>query len=140
MARETYVLKRRPDGAHDLVPRSELSAWLEKHYPDRANGRPIKFKRVERGSWVWRDGKLVAKSAQMYQFPKRGYVISDIEPYRNIAVDNKVIGGRRQHREMLRAHKLVEVGTEKHDEMPRKIEPKVDMGIVNELKRVMGKL
>lgn len=39
-------------------------------------------------------------------------VIGDIEPYRN-AINGKVIGGRKQHRDFLRAHGVVEVGNEK---------------------------
>ena len=39
-------------------------------------------------------------------------VIKDIEPFQNIAVDGKVIGGRRQRRDMIRAHNLIEVGNE----------------------------
>lgn len=38
-------------------------------------------------------------------------VISDIEPYRSV-VDGSVIGGRRQHRDHLRAHRKIEVGNE----------------------------
>lgn len=108
---QSYVQKKRPDGTFDLVPREELSAWMAKHYPDRSTGKPIKFKRVERGSWVWRDGKLIPKSAQIYQFPRGPQIIKDIEPFRNIAVDrNQVIGGRRQKRDMMRAYNLIECG------------------------------
>lgn len=45
-------------------------------------------------------------------------VISDIEPYRAVAADKHtgkrpVIGGRRQHREFLRANGYVEVGNDR---------------------------
>lgn len=37
---------------------------------------------------------------------------SDIEPYRNVAVDGKMITSRSEHRQMLRDHGLVEVGND----------------------------
>jgi len=40
-------------------------------------------------------------------------IIKDIEPFLNIAVDNKPVGGRRQMRDMMRAHNLIDVGNEK---------------------------
>ncbi len=114
MARQTYVLKKRPNGTHDLVLREDVSAWVERHYPDRHKGTKIQVKAVQRGSWVWRDGKLIDR-AQAPPRMHRGMglqVIKDIEPFQNIAVDGKVIGGRRQKRDMMRAHDLLEVGTE----------------------------
>lgn len=38
-------------------------------------------------------------------------VIKDIEPYRS-TITREVIGGRRQHRDHLRAHKCIELGNE----------------------------
>lgn len=46
-------------------------------------------------------------------------IIRDCEPFRNIAIDNKIIGGKRQRRDMMRAHSLEEVGTQKPPEMNR---------------------
>lgn len=45
-------------------------------------------------------------------------VMGDMEPYRNVAVDGKMVSGRRQHRDMLRAHGLTEVGNEKLGRAP----------------------
>ena len=42
---------------------------------------------------------------------KRLQLISDIEPYQNM-VNRGWITGRRQHREFLRQHNLVELGTD----------------------------
>ena len=39
-------------------------------------------------------------------------VMGDIQPYKSV-VTGEVVGGRRQHREHLRAHNLVEIGNEK---------------------------
>ena len=144
MPRETYVLTRRPDGTHELVPREHLSAWLEKHYPDR-NAYPVKFKKVERGSWVWRDGKLIDKRLAPPRMDRgRGLqVIKDIEPYQNIAIDGKIVGGRRQHRDMLKAHNCIEIGTEKHDAVrpnPYWDSRKHQVEVVQQVKRAMGKL
>lgn len=38
-------------------------------------------------------------------------VMADIQPYKSV-VTGEVVGGRRQHREHLRAHGLLEVGNE----------------------------
>lgn len=52
-------------------------------------------------------------AAQAAQLHGRGpMIMTDISPYRS-AVTNEVIGGRRQHRDHLRKHDLVEVGNER---------------------------
>lgn len=97
---------------------------------------------MARETYVYRDGQLIPKHlAPPRHSPSRGIqVIKDIEPYQNIAVDNKVIGGRRQHRDMLRAHRLIEVGDQARTE-PTKPQPNVvDRGLVETIKRAMGKL
>ena len=44
---------------------------------------------------------------------RRGlYVVPDIQPYVS-PLDGSVVGGRRQHRDHMRAHGVVEVGNEK---------------------------
>lgn len=43
--------------------------------------------------------------------PQAAYVIGDIEPYRSMAT-GEIVGGRRQHREHLKANRLIEVGNE----------------------------
>lgn len=53
-----------------------------------------------------------------------GYVIPDIKPYRSMQT-GEVIGGRKQHRDHLRQHGLIEVGNEKLP--PRKPEPMPDL-------------
>lgn len=39
-------------------------------------------------------------------------IMKDIDPYKNV-IDGSVIGGRKQHRDFLKARGLVEVGNEK---------------------------
>lgn len=44
---------------------------------------------------------------------RRGlYVVPDIKPYVS-PIDGSVVGGRRQHRDHMRAHGVIEVGNEK---------------------------
>lgn len=50
--------------------------------------------------------------------PKTDYrVIGDIQPYRSM-VTGEEIGGRRQHREHLRQHNLIEIGNERIEPKP----------------------
>lgn len=86
------------------------------------------------GYWVWSGkkpytGKLVhVPGPKENARPGEGQglqVISDLEPYQNM-IDRKVIGGRKQHRDFLRAHGCIEVGNEKHDTIkprPEKRDP-----------------
>lgn len=57
--------------------------------------------------------------AVMVAVPEWGnpQVVQDVEPYRSI-VTGEVISGRRQHRDHLRAHGLVEVGNERPKSPP----------------------
>lgn len=64
---------------------------------------------MARQSFVYRDGKVIPKEDAR---PRPGLqIITDIAPYQSI-VDRSVIGGRRQHRDHLRAHGCIEVGNE----------------------------
>lgn len=74
-------------------------------------------KKVQRGSWIFdRDkGKFVPRDkyyAREHASKSGLQIVSDIKPYKS-AVTGEVIGGRRQHRDHLRAHGVVEVGNEK---------------------------
>lgn len=65
-------------------------------------------------------------------------VIRDIEPFVNIAVDGKVVGGRRQKREMMRAHGLVEAGDIKAEKPKPTYDPKAHQrAVVHSLKRAL---
>lgn len=50
------------------------------------------------------------------------YVIPDIKPYRSMA-DGKMVEGRRQHREMLKANNCYEVGDQTHHLKPKQMTP-----------------
>lgn len=94
---------------------------------------------MARECWIWRNGELIPKHlAEPVKRKGSLNVIKDIEPYQNIAIDGKVIGGRRQHRDMLRAHGCVEVGNEvqRPAERPNRVDPR----LVDTIKRAMGKL
>lgn len=74
-----------------------------------------------RGRWIW--DRTRRELVPAHEFYARKHetvtasvlaapmVLSDVEPYRSI-VDGSVIGGRRQHRDHLRAHGCVEIGNE----------------------------
>lgn len=77
----------------------------------------------ERGYWEWRGKRchFVAANTPQRRAKADGLqIIKDIEPFQNIAVDNGVVGGRRQRRDMMRAHGLEEVGNERPRETPLK--------------------
>jgi hypothetical protein len=57
------------------------------------------------------DGKLVPEEEFYEQMPEVHYVMGDINEYRSMAT-GEIIGGRRQHREHLRQHGLIEIGNE----------------------------
>lgn len=89
------------------------------------------------------DGKVEFVPKHLYVRPaKHGgmQIIKDMEPYQNISVDGKVVGGRRQHRDMLRAHGLIEVGDQAPTRLPPEAPNRVDLGLVQDIKRAMGKL
>lgn len=77
---------------------------------------PFMKGKTQRGSWVWdREKQKLVPKAEYHASTQNGgsiQVLRDIDPYKS-AVTGEVIGGRRQHRDHLRAHGLVEVGNEK---------------------------
>lgn len=75
---------------------------------------------MTRRSWVQdpTTGELIPK--EQYQGPQEAgfFVMGDINPYKSM-VTGEMIEGRRQHREHLRRHNVVEVGNEL-DKRPQK--------------------
>ena len=65
-----------------------------------------------RKTWVQINGVLYEKGAEPIPDPVAPMVMGDIQPYRSMATGQE-IGGRRQHREHLQRHGLVEVGNER---------------------------
>lgn len=63
------------------------------------------------------------------------HVVRDVEPYRSI-VTREMIGGRAQHRDHLKRHDLVELGTERM--APRKPVEPTSEEIVNDIKRAIA--
>lgn len=64
-----------------------------------------------RKRYVQVDGQLVEVSKDWRAEPVASYVIPDIAPYQSMQT-GEMIEGRRQHREHLRQHGLVEIGNE----------------------------
>lgn len=98
--------------------------------------------KVTRGTWVCVtvNGKVkfIPKDKYQRSYSARGVqIIPDIQPYRNV-IDGKVIAGRRQHREFLKQHGVVEVGNEK-PKAPQQQQGR-DYGLVQDIKRAMGRL
>ncbi len=91
---------------------------------------------VRKGRFIWDRRKRDFVPAEQFYRPGRGaglQVIRDIDPYRS-TVTGEAIGGRRQHRDHLRAHGCVEVG----NEMPKRPPPMPDReGVRQELKRAL---
>ena len=70
--------------------------------------------KAERGSWILKGDQAIPKAeyyAQQAEAKPGVQVMADIKPYKSVT--GEIIGGRKQHRDFLRAHGLVEVGNEK---------------------------
>ena len=133
--RQSYVLKK-TDTGYELVDKADLAQWEAAHRIEKPRQKFV-AKKVERGTWVFRDGQMVRKSAQVLQFKGRGLqIIPDIEPFVNVAIDNKVIGGRKQRRDMMRAHGVYEAGDLKVGDIKPHYDPKAhQQSVVNSLKK-----
>jgi hypothetical protein len=64
-------------------------------------------------------------------------VIADIQPYRSMAT-GEFIEGRRQHRDHLKRHGLIEIGNEKVDNQPRPEAPDLKGDIAQAAHQVLG--
>jgi len=70
-------------------------------------------KKVERGRFIWdKEAKTLVPIAEFRPpSPVSPSILPDITPYQS-QVDGSMIEGRRQHREHLREHRLIEIGNE----------------------------
>lgn len=64
-------------------------------------------------------------------------VIADIQPYRSMAT-GEYVQGRRQHRDHLKRHGLIEVGNEKLENKPRPQTPDLKSDIAQAVHQVLG--
>jgi hypothetical protein len=73
--------------------------------------------------FIWRNGHWVEYD-RFASRPKpiAPMIMRDVEPYRSV-ITREVIGGRRQHREHLRAHEVIEVGNEMGVPKPEPLPP-----------------
>ena len=61
-------------------------------------------------------------------------IIGDIAPYRSMAT-GEIIGGRRQHREHLRQHQLIEIGNEVQRPAQRRPDPTIKRDVIDAVQR-----
>ena len=95
---------------------------------------------MPRRVFVWRDGQLIPKHlAAPRHGPKQEgpQVIRDLEPYKSMRT-GEMIDGRRQHREHLRQHGMIEVGNETDLKHFRREEPMPS--VAEDLKRAAERL
>lgn len=92
---------------------------------------------VERGHWIMphnSDELVPAKEYKPeYSHSKSAHIIKDIDPY--LAVTGEYIGGRKQHRDYLRARGLIEVGNEVLPD--KQIEAPKTEEVVKDIKRAI---
>lgn len=116
MSRETMVYRK----GYGVVTKTR-AAEIDRESKKPVNKADFLPKEVERGSWVYRDGKLVPKQKARTSDVRRAgrkrsdlaspSVMSDIGEHRNM-VTGEMVSSRSRHREILREHGLVEYGNE----------------------------
>lgn len=62
------------------------------------------------------------------------FVMSDIAPYKSMAT-GEMIMGRRQHREHLKQHRLIEIGNERQKPVARGPDPTLKRAVVDAVQR-----
>ncbi len=62
------------------------------------------------------------------------FVMDDIKPYRSMATGEMVMG-RRQHREHLRANRLIEIGNERQPKPEHRPDPTIRRDVINAVQR-----
>ena len=73
---------------------------------------------MARQRFIQVDGKLVP-SEEVHNPQRPAYYIQgDLPPYRNM-INGQITEGRKQHRELLKAHNCIEIGNEKQSAQPR---------------------
>lgn len=90
---------------------------------DAGYARIFGDKKPEKGRFVWDDEtKKFIPAGKSSHVPNAPMVFGDVRPYKSM-VTGELIDGRRQHREHLKTHNVVEVGNDipmKHqDRTPR---------------------
>jgi hypothetical protein len=77
---------------------------------------------MPRETYVIRDGQLVPKHLAKPLPGKSWNIMSDIEPFVS-PIDNQVVGGRRQKREHMKLHGVIDVGNDMGSQKARDIPP-----------------
>lgn len=79
---------------------------------------------VKRGRFIFNEEKKEFVPASEYTPSNVAapFVLADIQPYKSMQT-GEMIGGRRQHREHLRQHRLIEIGNEVKAHLAPKAKP-----------------
>ena len=77
---------------------------------------------MARKTYVFRNGEMVEKGSIQDPGPSGPMVMPDIQPYFS-QVTGTMINSRSVHREMIREHKLVEIGNETKYLKPKPVAP-----------------
>ena len=85
---------------------------------------------MPRETYVLRDGQLVPKHLAKPLPGKSMHVMSDIDPFVS-PIDNQVIGGRRQKREHMKFHGVIDVGNDMGTQKKRDIPPGLKQDIAD---------
>lgn len=103
----------------EVVPADELRRRQAVREPRR--NVAVLVRKPQRGRWIFDRATQTLVPAGEFYARKYGnttpsdlaapMVVADVQPYKSV-IDGSVIGGRRQHREHLRANGCVEVGNE----------------------------
>lgn len=86
--------------------------------------------------WVQDPVTLKLIPADEYTRPESSapMIIGDIAPYRSMAT-GEIIGGRRQHREHLRQHQLIEIGNETQKAARREPDRTIKRDVIDAVQR-----
>lgn len=122
------------NGKERSIPRD---ADIKPSRPGTYRGKRGSWSRVSvKGKWV---GTTFVEGPVFEGAARRLHIISDIEPFRNIAIDrDQIIGGRRQKREMMRETGLIEAGDIKQGDIkPAYDERAHKASVVHSLKQAL---
>lgn len=91
---------------------------------------------MTRRSWVQDPHtlKLIPKDEYRPRLEAGFFVMDDIKPYRSMATGEMVMG-RRQHREHLRANRLIEIGNERQPKPEHRPDPTIRRDVIDAVQR-----
>lgn len=66
---------------------------------------------MARQRWIYRGSEVIEVTDDYTSEPRSAMVMNDIQPYKSM-ITGEMITSRSQHRDHLKAHKVIEVGNE----------------------------